>query len=391
MVRAASGRGTVALLALAQAFTASAGVLAMTVAAIVGAQIAPDKGLATLPIALTVVGTALATVPASLYMQRFGRRAGFLLGALAGVAGGLFSAWAIVNGSFVLFCTGHFLVGVFQGFENYCRFAAAEAASEDWRGRAISWVLLGGVVAAIVGPEMAGRFRDSWPPHTFAASYLAQAGLAFLAGLAVAGVSIAKPARTARDAARRPLRAIARQPAFVVAVVGATVGYAVMVAAMTATPLAMLGCGLPVADAVVVIQWHVLAMFVPSFFTGSLVERFGAERVLAAGIALLIVHAAIAASGLAFAHFLSALVFLGVGWNFAFVAGTTLLATSCAPEDRARAQALNEALVFGSVALASFSSGWALAQWDWRTLNLALLPPLIGAGVLAIGAARRRR
>ena len=170
MLRGASGRGTVALLALAQAFTASAGVLAMTVAAIVGAQIAPDKGLATLPIALTVVGTALATVPASLYMQHFGRRAGFLLGALAGVAGGLVSAWAIVNGSFALFCAGHFLVGVFQGFENYCRFAAAEAASEDWRGRAISWVMLGGVVAAVAGPELAGRFRDLWPPHTFAAS-----------------------------------------------------------------------------------------------------------------------------------------------------------------------------------------------------------------------------
>lgn len=391
MTRASSGRGTVALLAAAQAFTLSAGVLAMTLAAIVGSGLAADKALATLPIALTVVGTALATVPASFFMRRFGRRAGFVLGAGIGVAGGLVSAWAIVQGSFAAFCAGHFLVGVFQGFGNYYRFAAAEAAGGDWQGRAISWVLAGGVVAAVAGPELAGRLRDLWPLHAFAASYLGQAGLALLAGLALAGVRIARPAREASAAAVRPLRAIARQSAFVVAVSGATVGYAVMIAAMTATPLAMLGCGLPVSDAVVVIQWHVLAMFLPSFFTGSLVERLGAERVLAIGLGLLLAHVAIAASGLEFLHFASALVFLGLGWNFAFVAGTTLLAVSCPPADRARAQALNEALVFGSVAIASLSAGWVLARWDWRTLNLAMLPLLLAAGIPTLRALRGKR
>lgn len=391
MTRASSGRGTVALLAAAQALTLSAGVLAMTLAAIVGSGLAADKALATLPIALTVVGTALATVPASFFMRRFGRRAGFVLGAGIGVAGGLVSAWAIVQGSFAAFCAGHFLVGVFQGFGNYYRFAAAEAAGGDWQGRAISWVLAGGVVAAVAGPELAGRLRDLWPLHAFAASYLGQAGLALLAGLALAGVRIARPAREASAAAVRPLRAIARQSAFVVAVTGATVGYAVMIAAMTATPLAMLGCGLPVSDAVVVIQWHVLAMFLPSFFTGSLVERLGAERVLAIGLGLLLAHVAIAASGLEFLHFLSALVFLGLGWNFAFVAGTTLLAVSCPPADRARAQALNEALVFGSVAIASLSAGWVLARWDWRTLNLTMLPLLLAAAIPTLRALRGKR
>ncbi len=391
MTRASSGRGTVALLAAAQALTLSAGVLAMTLAAIVGSGLAADKALATLPIALTVVGTALATVPASFFMRRFGRRAGFVLGAAIGVAGGLVSAGAIVQGSFAAFCAGHFLVGVFQGFGNYYRFAAAEAAGGDWQGRAISWVLAGGVVAAVAGPELAGRLRDLWPLHAFAGSYLAQAGLALLAGFALAGVRIARPAREASAAAVRPLRAIARQSAFVVAVTGATVGYAVMIAAMTATPLAMLGCGLPVSDAVVVIQWHVLAMFLPSFFTGSLVERLGAERVLAMGLGLLLAHVAIAASGLEFLHFLSALVFLGLGWNFAFVAGTTLLAVSCPPADRARAQALNEALVFGSVAIASLSAGWVLARWDWRTLNLTMLPLLLAAAIPTLRALRGKR
>lgn len=363
----------------------------MTLAAVVGTQLAPQKGLATLPIALTVVGTALTTVPASLLMQRAGRRAGFVLGALIGAAGGLLSAWAIASGSFALFCAGHFLVGVFQGFGNYYRFAAAEAAGERSQGRAISWVLAGGVVAAVAGPEVAGRLRDLWPPHTFAASYLAQTALALFAATVLAQVVIPKQSREAAAGDARPLRVIAQQPAFIVAVVGATVGYAAMIAAMTATPIAMLGCGLPLSDAVIVIQWHVLAMFLPSFFTGELVERFGAQRVLVAGIGLLIAHVAMAASGLEFLHFLSALVFLGVGWNFTFTAGTTLVAASCTPAERGRAQALGEALIFGTVAVASLSAGWALAQWDWRTLNLALLPPLLAAGAFVIGTIRRKR
>jgi MFS family permease len=381
-------RRNVALLAVAQALVLSSSVLAMTLGALVGGELAPDKSLATLPIAAIVVGTALTTIPAALFMHRVGRRAGFLTGALFGVASGLLSAYAVYAGAFLPFVIAHALLGVYQGFTNYYRFAAGEAAASDFKARAISWVIAGGVVAAVAGPQLAYWPRNLWPPQFFG-SYLAQAALGVLALLALAQLRM--PASTPA-AARGPGRSaieLARQPVFLVAMGGAAVSYAVMLLVMTATPVAMVGHGHGVGDAVQVIQWHVLGMFAPSFFTGALIARFGAPRVMAVGFALLTGHVALALAGTELFHFFTGLVLLGVGWNFAFVGGTALLTSAYREGEQASAQAINDFVVFGTVAAASLSSGWLYHQFGWQTLNLVAVPFLALALAGALGLARR--
>jgi MFS family permease len=377
----------VALLAAAQALVLSASVLAMTLGALVGGQLAPDKSLATLPIAAIVIGTALTTIPAALFMRRVGRRVGFLTGASFGVASGLLSAYAVYVGAFLPFVVAHALLGVYQGFTNYYRFAAGEAAALDFRSRAISWVIAGGVVAAVLGPQLAYWPRDWWSPQ-FLGSYLAQAALGAAALLALAQLRI--PALRPAEV-RAPGRSgieLARQPAFLVAMGGAAVAYAVMLLVMTATPVAMVGHGHGVGDAVQVIQWHVLGMFAPSFFTGTLIARFGAPRVMAVGFTLLAGHVAIALAGTELLHFVSGLVLLGVGWNFAFVGGTALLTSAYREGEQAKAQAINDFVVFGTVAAASLSSGWLYHQFGWETLNLVALPFLAVALVATLGVSR---
>lgn len=381
-------RRNVLLLAIGQALMLSAIVLATTVSAVVGVGLAPDKGLATAPIAAMVVGTALATLPAAAFMRRRGRRAGFMLGAALGVAGGLLAALGVYTGSFALFVLAHLLIGAYQGFANYHRFAAVEAAAKEFASRAISLVIAGGVVAAFLGPQLVAWTRDVWLPHAFVASYVALAGLGALALLALTRLDALLPPPAAAGAAR-PLRAIALQPAFVVAVLGGAVGYAVMLLAMTATPVAMLGCGLPVTDAVQVIQWHVLAMFAPSFFTGALVQRFGAARVILGGFALLAGHVLVVLHGVAFANFLLALVLLGVGWNFAFVGATALLTTTYSAPEQAKAQAANDFTVFAFVAIASLSSGWLYDRFGWQALNQVGLVALVVAAALTLLATAR--
>ncbi|MCL4798955.1 MAG: MFS transporter [Burkholderiales bacterium] len=381
-------RRNVLILAAAQALVHSASVLAMALGALVGGHLAADKALATLPIAAMVVGTALTALPAALFMRRVGRRAGFMTGAAIGLAGSLTAAFAVYAGSFALFVFGHALLGGYQGFTNYYRFAAGEAAAEDFRSRAISWVIAGGVVAAVVGPQLASTTRDLLAPHAFVGSYLAQGALTLLALAVLVRLRMPAAVEAAAHGPVRPLREIARQPTFLVALGGAAVAYAVMILVMTATPVAVVGCGLPLADAFQVIQWHVLGMFVPSFFTGALIARYGAPRIMAAGFALLAGHVAIALSGVGFMHFASGLVLLGVGWNFAYVGGTTLLTTAYRPVERHRAQAVNDFAVFGSVALASLSSGWLYHAFDWQTLNLAALP-FLGAALAATLALAR--
>ena len=378
----------VALLAAAQALVLSSSVLAMTLGALVGGQLAPDKSLATLPIAAIVVGTALTTIPAALFMRRVGRRVGFLTGASFGVASGLLSAYAVYVGAFLPFVVAHALLGVYQGFTNYYRFAAGEAAAPDFRSRAISWVIAGGVVAAVLGPQLAYWPRDWWPPQ-FLGSYLAQAALGVVALLVLAQLRI--PALRPAEV-RAPGRSgieLACQPAFLVAMGGAAVAYAVMLLVMTATPVAMIGHGHAVGDAVQVIQWHVLGMFAPSFFTGTLIARFGAPQVMAVGFTLLAGHVAIALTGTELLHFVSGLVLLGVGWNFAFVGGTTLLTSAYREGEQAKAQAINDFVVFGTVAAASLSSGWLYHQFGWQTLNLVALPFLAVALVATLGLSRR--
>ncbi|MDP1691557.1 MAG: MFS transporter [Burkholderiaceae bacterium] len=378
----------VSLLAASQALVLSAVVLSMTLAGILGAALAPDKGLATLPIAAMVVGTALASIPASLLMRRLGRRTGFLIGAALGIAGSMVAATGLQMQSFGTFVAGHLLIGMYQGFANYYRFAAGEAAGPQHASRAISWVVAGGVVAAFAGPQIAVWGRDWLPQYAFLGSYLAQALLSLTALALLSRLDLPAVAAPA-GAPARSLREIAAQPALRAAVAGAAVGYAVMIMAMTATPLAMLGCGFGTGEVKPVIQWHVFAMFAPSFFTGSLVARFGAPRIMQAGFLLLIGHVAIAASGLAYLQFLSALVLLGVGWNFAFVGGTALLTQTYRPSEQTQVQALNEGIVFGFVALASLGAGWIYDRFGWANLNLAVLPLLIVAMVWTHASARR--
>ena len=378
----------VIVLASSQALMLSAVVLSMTLAGILGGMLSADRGLATLPIAAMVVGTALSSIPASLLMRRLGRRLGFVIGAALGTAGSTVAAFSLMTQSFQWFVVGHLLIGGYQGFANYYRFAAAEAAGPQDAGKAISRVIAGGVIAAFAGPQIAVWGRDWLPQHVFLGSYMAQALLSVLAMLVLSRLHLPKPSVVAGLPARS-LREIVAQPSLRAAIVGAAMAYAVMIMAMTATPLAMLGCGFSTADVKPVIQWHVFGMFAPSFFTGHLVARFGAPRVMQMGFVLLIGHVAIAASGQAHLHFLSALVLLGVGWNFAFVGGTALLTQSYRPSEQTKVQALNEGIVFSLVALGSLGAGWLYDRFGWVTLNLAVLPLLLLALVWTMAAARR--
>jgi MFS family permease len=378
----------VALLAVAQAMVLSASVLAMTLGALVGGRLAPDKSLATLPIAAIVVGTALTSIPAAFFMRRVGRRAGFLAGASFGVASGLLGAYAVYAGAFLSFVVAHVFLGVYQGFANYYRFAAGEAASPDFRSRAISWVIAGGIVAAVLGTQLAYWPRNLWPPE-FLGSYLAQAALGVLALLVLAQLRMPAPAAAAARAPGRSGIDLVRQPVFLVAMGGAAVAYAVMLLVMTATPVAMVGHGHRVGDAVQVIQWHVLGMFAPSFFTGALIARFGAPRVMAAGFALLTGHVAVALAGSGLPHYFLGLVLLGVGWNFAFVGGTALLTSAYRAGEQAKAQAINDFVVFGTVAAASLSSGWLYHQFGWQTLNAVVIPFLAIAFTAALALFHR--
>jgi len=389
--RLLSGWRNVLILAASQALALSCAVLAVTVGPLVGAALASNAAFATLPVALTVVGALLATVPASLLMRRLGRRAGFILGAFIGASAGLVCAAGIYTRSFALFASGYLLIGAFQGFTGYFRFAAAESVAEERKSRAIAWVLAGGVLAALLGPQLAIWGEDFVADRAFLGAFLLLS--VFCVGLAVLmlGLDLPRPAGGASAKAGRPLAVIARQPAFRVAVIGATVGYAVMLLVMTATPLAMVGHHHAVGDAVHVIQAHVLAMFAPSFFSGALVRRFGAIEILLAGLALLATHALIAASGTDLAHFFGALVLLGVGWNFTYVAGTALLTEAYVEEERAKTQAANELILQGFVALASLASGWVLVEFGWRVLALSALPPLAIAAAMAGWLLMRRR
>ena len=362
----------------------SAIVLSMTLAAILGSLLAPDKSLATLPVAAMVIGTALASLPAAMLMRRLGRRVGFLMGASLGVVGSAVAGYGLWQDSFALFVLGHLLLGSYQGFANYYRFAAAEAVDAAHTTRAISWVVAGGIVAAFLGPQLGEWGRDWIISGPFVGSYLAQAVLSVMALGLLSQVRL-KPVAAVTAGAARSVRELLSQPLLLTSIFGAAVGYSVMIMVMTATPLAMLGCGLPGASVTPVIQWHVVGMFAPSFFTGHLVKRHGAPRIMQVGFALLLGHVAVALSGLEFLHFASALVLLGVGWNFAFVGGTALLTQTYRPAEQLKVQAINEFLVFGLVAASTLSAGWLYDRYGWATLNLAVVPFLLLALLASVG------
>jgi MFS family permease len=333
-----------------------------------------EKSLATLPLTVFVVGTACGTVPAALLMRRIGRRAGLVAGMLAGTIGSVIAAAAILVQSFLLLSAGAFLLGFAAAFVQQFRFVAADSASPAFLPRAVSWVMAGGIVAAILGPQTVIQAGDVFPNAPFAASYLGAALLtlaaAFVLGLLDASAPVAR--RTGRVG--RPLAVIARQPDFLVAVGCATSAFALMSFVMTAAPLAMVLHDHSQKSAVLGIQWHVLAMFGPSFVTGSLIARFGAERIVAMGLLLLILCALVALAGDSVSHFWLALILLGIGWNFGFIGGTALVTRTYRAEEKERVQALNDFLIFGCVALASFSSGQMLIVGGWDVVNIVVLP-----------------
>lgn len=372
------------LLVGAQALFQTFSVLVMTASGLVGLQLAPDKGLATLPIAMMTLTVALTMIPASLFMQRHGRKAGFLLGTAIGSLAGLLAALAIWHGSFALFVLANMLVGSYQAFAQYYRFAAADVASDEFRSRAISWVIAGGVVAALAGPNIA-RVTQGLGPAPFSASYLVMFVLGLFASLLVSRLAVPPASATEVAGHARPMREIMCQPVFLTALAGSVVGYAVMIMVMTATPLAMQSCGLPLGAATSVVQWHVLGMFVPSFFTGNLIKRFGVLQIMGAGVLLIAGQVAVALSGVEFYHFVSSLILLGLGWNFLFIGGTTLLTHAYRPAERAKTQAAHDFLMFGAITAASFSAGGLMNAYGWQVMNLTVIPFLAAALLMIVG------
>ena len=383
-------RRNVFLLACCQALLFTNNVTLISLNGLAGFALASNKALATLPVTGYVVGAALSTFGASLWMKRVGRRNGFFTGTLFGLAGGAVATLGIAVQSFWTLVLGTLVLGTYNAFGQYYRFAAADATPVQWKARAISLVMAGGLVGGIVGPEMSKLTRDLVQP-TFLASYASLMGFCLLTMAILAGLRIPEARGEELHGETRPLREIMAQPVFVVAVAVGALGYGVMNLLMTSTPLAMGFCGHPYAAAASVISAHVVAMFGPSFFTGSLIQRFGVLNVMLAGVAAMFACVAIALSGQQVAHFWVSLVLLGVGWNFMYVGGTTLLTEAYRPAEKAKTQGANEILVFCTTATSSFASGVLVNAAGWNTLNYVALPFLVIAGSAAQWLAMKRR
>lgn len=381
--------GNIARLAIGQALAGANATVVYATGAIMGNMLAPDRALATLPISIFVVGMAACTLPAGAIARRHGRRAAFLAGTGCGVLTGLLASLAAVLGSFSLFCLATFLGGAYAAVVLSFRFAAADGVPPERRPRALSLVMAGGVLAGVIGPQLVTHTMNAWPPYLFAVTYLAQAGVAALCALVLLGVRLPRPS-AAEMAGGRPLAVIARQPRFVAALACGVVSYLLMNFLMTAAPLAMQLCGLPQEASNLGLQWHVIAMYGPSFFTGSLIARFGAGRVVAAGLALTGAAALAGLAGQDVAHFWISLILLGLGWNFGFVGASALVLECHRPEERTRVQSFNDFVVFGTMAVGSFLSGGLLTAFGWNTvLWLSFAPLALGALALA-GMARLR-
>ncbi len=381
--------GNVVRLAIGQALAGANSTVVYATGAIVGNTLAPDKALATLPISIFVVGMAACTLPAGAIARRHGRRAAFLVGTGCGVLVGLLSALAVLVGSFWLFCLATFFGGAYAAVVLSFRFAAADGVPADQRARALSLVMAGGVFAGVIGPQLVTHTMYLWMPYLFAATYLAQAGVAALCALVLLGVRLPMPT-AAEIAGGRPLSVIARQPRFITAVICGVVSYLLMNFLMTAAPLAMRLCGLSQESANLGLQWHVIAMFAPSFFTGWLITRFGAPRVVAAGLMLTGAAAVVGLLGQDVWHFWANLILLGLGWNFGFVGASALVLKSHRPEERTRVQSLNDFIVFGVMAVGSFASGGLLTAYGWDTvLWVSFVPLAVAVAALAISRTTR--
>ncbi|MBR0856232.1 MFS transporter [Bradyrhizobium liaoningense] len=388
----ARARANVVRLAAAQALTGANSAVIFATGSIVGATLAPDMSLATVPLSMYVLGLAAGTLPTGAISRRFGRRAAFVIGTGLGTLTGLIGSYAILHGSFALFCVATFLGGLYGAVAQSYRFAAADGASAAYRPKAVSWVMAGGVFAGVLGPQLVQWTMDVWQPYLFAFSFLVQAAVALVAMGIVAGVDMPRPAPADLHGGR-PLLTIVTQPRFIAAALCGVIAYPMMNLVMTSAPLAMKMCGLSVSDSNFGIQWHIVAMYGPSFFTGALIARFGAPKVVAAGLLLEAGAAGIGLSGITAMHFWATLIVLGVGWNFSFIGASALVLETHRPQERNKVQAFNDFLVFGMMAIGSFSSGQLLANYGWPVVNMVVFPPVaLGLVVLSLVSwARRRR
>ena len=333
-----------------------------------------DKSLATLPIFITHAGIMLGTIPASMLMDRIGRRGGFTLGTMIGVAFGLVAAYAVTVRSFEWLCVAALLQGLSASFAWYYRFAAADSSPIDFKARAISYVMLGGVIAGFVGPQLAKYAVDWFAPVTFKGVYVAIVFVSLVSMMVVQFLRIPQLSASERASGGRPLRQIAAQPTYRVALVSSMFGYGVMTLIMSATPLAMLACGYGFTDSATVIQVHIIAMFLPSFITGSLIQRFGALPIIASGALIQLACALVNLAGIDFWNFLIANLFVGLGWNFTFVGGSALLTRTYEPVERAKVQASHDFTVYATTATAAALAGFLQQRAGWTVLNLAAIP-----------------
>ena len=377
-------RGNIWRLSIAQALAGANSVVVYATGAIVGNNLAPTPMLATLPISIFVVGMATCILPAGAITQRHGRRAAFLVGTGAGVLTGLLAMLAVLKSWFWLFCLATFFGGGYAAVVLSFRFAAADGVEPKRRARALSLVMAGGVAAGVVGPQLVSWTMGLWPPYMFAATFLVQAAVAAVSAFILLGVKLPMP--TAEEVAGgRPLAVIARQPRFIAAAICGAVSYLLMNFLMTAAPLAMHMCGHSQHAANLGMQWHVIAMYAPSFFTGHLIARFGASRVATVGLALIGLSAVVGLGGIDVMHFWWTLILLGVGWNFGFLGASALVLECHRPEERTRVQSLNDFIVFGLMAIGSFLSGSLLSAYGWDTvLWVSFVPLALAVAALAV-------
>ncbi len=347
----------------------------VSMSGLIGYSLVENKSFATLGATTYVLGSALATMPASLWMGRVGRRRGFMTGSVIGLCGSVLAATAVWLHSFPLYCLATSIIGVYTAFGLQYRFAAAEVAEPAFKAKAISLVLAGGIVGGFLGPE-SSRFAKDLFATPFLGSFLVLAGVAVIALAVQSRVNVPKPTAEETGGGGRPLSKIIRQPVFIVAALSGGLGYGLMNLLMVATPLAMSFCSHPYAAAAMVIEWHVVGMYAPGFFTGSLIRRFGLLKVIALGIAIVTVCVGVALTGTTIVHFMVALALLGVGWNFMYIGGTTLLTESYHPSEKSKTQGANDLIMFSIMGVSSFSSGALVSAAGWEAMNIGALPVL---------------
>ncbi|KLN59363.1 MFS transporter [Kiloniella spongiae] len=387
-------KSNVIFLAICQALGMSCGSMLISMSSLVGTTLAEDKSFGTLPLSLQFFGMMVCALPISYFMKHYGRRAGFSLGSICGALSGFFSAQAVLDSNFELFCLSSFLFGAFMSTVAYYRFAAADTATEIFKSKAISLVMAGGVVSAFAGPELAKWSKDLefFGPVLFVGSFYAITALCLATLLIIQFLNIPKLAVHERKSGGRSMLEIAKQPVFFVAVLSGIVSYACMNLIMSITPAAMIACAHPFDAAAFVIQWHVFGMYAPSFFTGSLINRFGLIKIQIAGVILIALAALINLTGIEIENFWLGLVTLGLGWNFLYVGGSAMLTESYRPEEKAKVQAFNELLVFGVVATTAFSSGFVFEKFGWAAVNtLAFIPVAIFIAVHLIYRGQLRK